>query len=228
MAASAIMAMRPGPGYGGASSRFGFAVMSAKIIALHRERKFSRERDRRLNGPKRSRPSIAALRVAELARLFRRRYGLTLPLDDSGFEDAQIMAHHLTGLVGNPRKRIAQWLALMMPEISFDRAETIISQAIDNPQRWRAERLGRTLRLTDAERSSLRITTIAPVDATKAERMQQRKDKARQRAATARIEKRTKTRAEYLASALTASKPWEAEGISRRTWERRRKSVSQV
>jgi hypothetical protein len=32
-----------------------------------------------------------------------------------------------------------------------------------------------------------------------------------------------KTRAEYLAGSLSRMKPWEAEGISRRTWERRRK-----
>ncbi len=35
-----------------------------------------------------------------------------------------------------------------------------------------------------------------------------------------------KTRAEYLAGSLSRRKPWEADGISRRQWERRRKSVA--
>lgn len=33
-------------------------------------------------------------------------------------------------------------------------------------------------------------------------------------------------RAEWLAASLSSLKPWEAEGISRRTWERRRKEMS--
>jgi hypothetical protein len=200
--------------------------MSAKIIALHREIKLKRERQRRLYGS-RQRPSLAALRVSELSRLFRYRYGLTLPLDDAGFEDAQIMAHHLAGLIGDPRKRIAGWLKLMMPSLSLRRAETIIETVIHRPRRWRAETLGKLMGLTEAERSSLRITTIGAIDVTKAQRLAKRKERARARAKELRAERRTMTREEYLNTALTKTMPWEAEGISRRTWERRRK-LSQV
>jgi hypothetical protein len=196
--------------------------MSAKIIALHREIKLRREREKRLRGPQR-RPSIAALRVAELSRLFRHRYGLTLPLDDAGFEDAQIMAHHLVGLIGDPRKRITNWLKLMMPSLSFRRAAAIIETAIHRPRRWRAETLGKLLGLTDAERSSLRITTIGAMDTTKVERLQRSKQLRRDRERKRRAKQSTRSREEYLSTSVARTKPWQAEGISRRTWYRRRK-----
>ena len=37
--------------------------------------------------------------------------------------------------------------------------------------------------------------------------------------------KRQRTRPEYLSSCLTATKPWEAEGISRATWYRKRETT---
>ncbi len=46
------------------------------------------------------------------------------------------------------------------------------------------------------------------------------KDRDRQR--RKRRKAGVKPRKVYLAGALSQSKPWEAEGISRRTWERRR------
>ena len=55
--------------------------------------------------------SIAALRVAELHRLFRQRYrGHTQPDDDDGRDNVQIMAHHLAKLADNPQKRISRTL----------------------------------------------------------------------------------------------------------------------
>ncbi len=115
-----------------------------------------------------------------------------------------------------------------MPSLSLQRGQAIIEAATSRPRRYRAETLAKVLRLTDAERTALRITTIGAIDVTKAERAIRRKIRAKQRAAQARAANREQTRAEYLAKALTAAKPWEVEGISRRTWERRRKAVSQV
>ena len=44
-----------------------------------------------------------------------------------------------------------------------------------------------------------------------------------------RRKKRQTPRAEWLARSLSRTKPWEAEGISRSTWERRRnKALTQV
>ena len=50
-----------------------------------------------------------------------------------------------------------------------------------------------------------------------------RKQKRRQRMRRLRQENGGKTRAEYLSASLTQTKPWLALGISRSTWERRRR-----
>jgi hypothetical protein len=69
------------------------------------------------------------------------------------------------------------------------------------------------MRLTDAERWRLGIKTIRSIDA--AETPQERKNRQRR-------ERRAKARTNRPPQ-LSQSKPWEAEGICRRTWVRRRK-----
>jgi hypothetical protein len=88
-----------------------------------------------------------------------------------------------------------------------------------------AQQLGERLRVTNAERQLLRLWPFKPVDATEDDLAAQR----RERRNAVRRAKRDRTHAQYLATCLTATKPWLSEGISRRTWERRRaKNVSQV
>jgi hypothetical protein len=48
-----------------------------------------------------------------------------------------------------------------------------------------------------------------------------------QRKVRARRRKGVKPRAQYEAASLSRQRPWEAQGISRRTWERRRKAAAQ-
>ena len=74
------------------------------------------------------------------------------------------------------------------------------------------------MRLLNTEREALRLWTMLPVDMTDEELAEQRKAKSRARGAAKRRQTGIRTRAEYLAS---VPKPWEAEGIHRRTWERR-------
>jgi hypothetical protein len=54
---------------------------------------------------------------------------------------------------------------------------------------------------------------------------EQRKAKSRERRSKLRREKGIRTRADYLAQLWGRPRPWEAEGIHRRTWERRRARV---
>jgi hypothetical protein len=73
-----------------------------------------------------------------------------------------------------------------------------------------------------SERERLRAWRIAACDQTDTEREQHRKAKNRERMTARRRQVGVKPRAAWLASSLSKLKPWEAEGISRRTWERRR------
>jgi hypothetical protein len=168
------------------------------------------------------RPSIAALRVSELSRLFTCRYGEVLPDDDAGRDDAAIMAHHLAAMSGDPRKRVMGFLELRCPWMPIAECKALLIDTIAKPRRWRADKLAWRLRLTYADRTTLKITTIGSVDKPKSQRWHDRQERARQAKEECRREQGAKPRAEYLAQ-FRKRKPWQALGISRRTWFRRRK-----
>lgn len=165
------------------------------------------------------RVSMASLRVYELTNLFHARYGRELPDDDAGRDDARVMVHHLGALSGDPRRRITPWLRQWCPWLSLAEAEELLIEAITRPQRWRADKLAWRMRLTAADRSALRITTIGAIDMSRAERARRRKLVNTIAKVAARRAKGIKPRAEYLASVLKP-RPWEAAGVSRATWYR--------
>ena len=173
--------------------------------------------------------SMAAIRCAELSRLFGDRYGAVLPDDDSGCDDVRIMAHHLALMSGNQFERIASWIASSAPWMTPETAQVLIEKAIAKPLRWRADKLGARLNLTAADRARLGIKTIGACDMTKTEREAARKARKRQAKREQRRKQGSKPRAQYLAESAEHTKPWEAEGCSRRTWYRRqRQPVAQV
>jgi hypothetical protein len=82
--------------------------------------------------------------------------------------------------------------------------------------------LAERLRLTYAERTALQITTIRAIDCTEREQANRREARKRQARTLKRRKQGVRPRAEYLAASTSATKPWEVEGVSRRTWYRRR------
>jgi hypothetical protein len=192
---------------------------AARQAALHAD--IARKYERRERQP----VGIAAVRVGELQRLFLARYGLTLPDDDAGREDARIMAHHLARLP-NAERRIPNWLELHAPWMTPIEIRSLTAEAIAKRHKWKADRLAGRLNLYEAERSRLGITTIGAVDADRAKRLARRRQRARERDQQRRRDQGAKTRAEYEAQSLSRTKPWEALGISRRTYERRRRKLA--
>jgi hypothetical protein len=98
-----------------------------------------------------------------------------------------------------------------------------------NPIRFRADTLAARMNLTWAERERLGIKTIGAVDLPKVERERRRRVRKREKHRIREERKRrargAKLRSAYLANAATRTRPWEAVGISRRSWYRR---VAQV
>ena len=119
---------------------------------------------------------IAAIRLHDLARLFRARYGVTLPNDDAGHDDMMVAVHHLASLK-NPLKKIDDWLGLWCPWITLRERNTIAAEAMIHPERWKADQLAWRLRLTYADRRALGITTIGAIDVPKRDRIKLRKYK---------------------------------------------------
>jgi hypothetical protein len=170
--------------------------------------------------------AIGTQRIGDLNKFFAYRYRRTredyvFTDDDAGLEDLKILLDHYA--LNNP---------LAIPRIIKRRAPWADSQKLQDelnaygPRKYKAGPLGKLLGFTGAEWRVLRLRTIAPIDMTKEERRAfcQRLANERKRKKLGRA-----TRPEYLATHdLTRTQPWAAEGISRRTWERRRKAKMTV
>ena len=174
--------------------------------------------------PKIAPTSLATIRVNELTKLFRARHGYQLPNTTAGRDHAAIMCSHLAECAQSPARRIDNWLSLWCPWLTVGEAAAIRAECIDSPKRWKAKTLGFRLRLTDTDRTTLGIRTIAAVDITPEAQTQRRKDKARLRAQQWRAKHRKQTRAQYLASIKATTKPWLELGISRAAWYSRQRA----
>ena len=184
--------------------------------------KWFSEKQRTKRGRRSTPRQIVALRLNDLARLFRARYGITLPDDDAGRDDLELVAHHIAALPQAAR-RFQLWAELWAPWLTVGEMRQIAGKAFASPRPWTADQLAWRLRLTREDRMTLGITTIGAVDHAKAARTKRRKERDRQRKRQARQAAGAIPRAEYRASSLSAAKPWLLEGVSRAQWYRRRK-----
>ena len=166
---------------------------------------------------------LVALRLHDLARIFRHRYGVTLPNDDAGRDDLAVAVNHLANLA-RPRRHIADWLELWAPWLTVAEQRDIVGAALANPQHWKADALAWRLRLTKEERRMLGVTTIGAIDENKAARTKRRRQVERERKAKQRRAKGAKPRKIYEEQSISNAMPWVSEGISRATWYRRRQS----
>lgn len=165
--------------------------------------------------------SWIARRIRDLEDVYRDHYGAAqLADDDNGRDLARIMAHHLAQAGGDPRPYIAEWLQSWAPWLSIAAAREITTDAIMRPQRWKADRLAWRLKLTDADRTRLQITTIGAVDVSREERAARRAQRKYNRRQIRRRRAGMRPRAEYLAASITRAKPWVELGISRAAWYR--------
>jgi hypothetical protein len=192
--------------------------------ARHAEiaRRHARKRDR-----DRQPFSVAAVRPNEIQRLLVSRYGHELPDDDAGRDDAFVMVN---ALAWRPQaeRRIPAWLSLRTPWMRQDEARALTARTIAKPIKWSADKLGRRLNLTEAERQRLRITTIGAVDVDKAERQTRRKERKRLREQARRRAAGAKSRAEYETQSISKAKPWETIGMSRASWYRRQRQTRET
>lgn len=184
---------------------------------------FSDKQKPRHKSGRRTPMQIVALRLHDLAKIFRHRYGIALPDDDAGREDLEIAVNHLANLA-RPRKHIANWIDLWAPWLTVAEQKGMVGEALANPQHYKADGLAWRLRLKAEERRMLGVTTIGAIDENKAARAKRRRMLDKHRKANARRAKGAKPRKDYEAQSIEGTMPWIEEGISRRTWYRRRAS----
>jgi hypothetical protein len=180
--------------------------------------------------------NLTTLRLREIERIIALRHSSCVPQTDDDdiylVPVVQLLRRNLEKTMGMPTSldvldRVKVWAERWAPTTPDERLEEIVSIAMSRPKLEKADVLGARLRLTDAERTYLRVRTIGACDVDKATRQRRSKHRKRERdkiKATAKRRKQgAKPRADYRARSLSHTVPWEAHGISRRTWERRRK-----
>jgi hypothetical protein len=163
---------------------------------------------------------LRRIRLGNLRSLFRARWGAILPDDDAGRGDLLEMLICIS-LGENASLKMAHAIEVWAPWMPRAEGAELIDHVSRMPSQDRKlspGTLGQRLRVTNRERERLGLWTIAPFDMTPEQMADQRKAKK-----AARDAKRyTRSRAQYLEEALSKTKPWRKEGISRRTWERKR------
>jgi hypothetical protein len=171
--------------------------------------------------------TIRRLRLGNLRTLFRNRYGTVLPDDDVGREDMRELLLPVS-IDPNADIKMLKMIEIWAPWMSSAEAEHLVDQINRTPIYQRkpdAERLGFRQQVTNQERERLRLWTIAPYDMTVAERKEQRRAKAAARKRRLRQKHGSKPRAIYEAESKSKIKPWEKQGISRRTWYRKNRGT---
>ena len=182
---------------------------------------FSTRQKRKRRGRK-TPMQLVALRLNDLGNLFRGRYGIVLPDDDSGRDDVVVAVHHLVRLRGHEGSA-ERWIEVWAPWMQDDEAERIVAAAKANPQVWKADEIAVRLGVTKQERAMYGLTTIGAIDQTKEQRADLRREKDRLRKEQLRRAKGSKTRQEYLDEARKGA-PWIEAGMSRATWYRQKQS----
>lgn len=162
------------------------------------------------------------LRLGDLRKLLRSRYGPTLPPDDAGREDLHELLLPVSLGPEAVALKMANAVKVWAPWMDHTEAEQLIDRINRMPTRERkptARQIGKRQQVTNEQRERWKLWTIAPCNMTDVQMQEQRKAKKRDRD---RQRRHRQPRQIYLANAKARTKPWEAEGISRRTWYRRR------
>jgi hypothetical protein len=209
----------------------------AELVALRLER--ARRRATGKGGPRPARrfdsPGLWELRLAELQRLLEHRWFGTLP---QGQRDTWMLlagvavsylvpgpmvrreivalADQVTGGHWRERETLSRMRSVIARAEQAARGEKVEyrGKRIDPRYRFCTATIIEALGITEAE---MRACGFRHLVSPEIARERHRLAEERRRRASGAI-----PRQEYEASALSRAKPWEAEGVSRRTWERRR------
>jgi len=126
--------------------------------------------------------SMAAIRLAELTRWLDDAIGAGCELEQcqQSADTARLFAHHMGALPDAPR-RITAWLTDRAPWIKGADRERLISEVTQCPLKWSADKLAWKLRLTDAKRAELKITTIGAIDCNRDQRQARQRQRRAER-----------------------------------------------
>jgi hypothetical protein len=171
-------------------------------------------------------PSRPHMRRAEVEKVIRARHGGMIP-DPGDTDDRDTCLGYIRAAAFSlSLQDMPNWCSKWAPWATAAEVGAIAAQAVKRRRMMNADGVAGLLTVTMEERTRLQLKTIGACDVTKAERARLAKERKRQRDRERQALKRraagSPDRASHEAQSLSASRPWEAEGISRRTWYRRR------
>jgi hypothetical protein len=165
--------------------------------------------------------AVHRVRLGHVRRLLRHRYGPVLPDDDAGYEDLRILLH-VKANACKPENRVRMLLneiETSAPRMSSVKARGIAEEIAAKPLKVTSDWLGKQLNVDADTRDRRRIWQIGAVDLDAAGRKERRRQRDRERK---RAQRGRQPRADWLEEhSVSRTKPWEAMGISRRTYYRR-------
>jgi hypothetical protein len=195
------------PAFARAQSLRRFQNETPHQIAQHIEiaRRYGRRR-------KKTFAKIVNLRRREITMFAINRY-LFIPDNREGRRVLRVMIDHLAQLGPD---HIRRWVNAHAWWIDDEELDEMIEDAGSGKQ-WSATALGKAIGLTNKERVHLDIRTIRPIDRSPALLKRDRKDRDAERKRQRRAEKTTPR-----PPSLEQAQPWQALGISRATYFRRK------
>lgn len=161
----------------------------------------------------RQRFNFRSRRAFEIDALCHHRHHTSLPSE----AQAQALAIAIAS-VAEPNQA-AQWIRRWCAALDEDEQQDIVADAARKPRKWKAPAMGELLELTIEERALLGIRTFRAVGVTRRQmrKNEMERDQDRKRAARAKAR-------EGKPPSIEKQRPWEAVGVSRATWYRRRAS----
>jgi hypothetical protein len=172
--------------------------------------------------------TIRRLLLGDLRKVFRHRYGPTLPDDDAGRDDLELLLRLISLSPREGEERMQFQIETLAPWMPETEAADLINNQLRLDLRFRrlsGKEAGKWIQLTNAERELLKAWRITPVDMTAADLAEQRKAKERARKRRKRAKTGAVPRQAYLAKAKSRLQPWKASGVSRSTWYRHVRQV---
>jgi len=158
-------------------------------------------------------------RLGDIRMYIRVRYGRKLPADDAGRTDLRELLLHCLDSASMKLEALefAPWLSV----VDLDQLIGELERMPFYERMPKGTDLGERFRLTNTERERFKLWSIAPVDMTKEQLVEQRRAKAKAREQRRRLKLGAITREVYLAQAKKP-KPWETANMSERSFYRRK------
>lgn len=165
------------------------------------------------------------LRLREIEKIIRHRHRNGIP-DPTGTDDFETCFAYVRAVAMTPRcQDVVSWCETWAPWAVYQ--EELVDLVCEERRRkymLRSDAVAVLLHVTLKERTALGLKTIGACDVSAEDRKALAKEAKRIRDRTRQEQKRKadgrKDRASYEAASISAAKPWEAEGVSRRTWYR--------